>query len=70
MTQLTYAELEVLHYALRMLVEESNNKDSFNSLHNKLITMRAELEYPHNNISTPEEIDAVNAHLQSLYSDK
>jgi hypothetical protein len=32
--------------------------------------MRAELEYPHNNISTQEEIDAVNAHLQSLYGDK
>lgn len=44
-TKLTYAELEVLHYALRMFIEDSNNKDSFNSLHNKLITMRAELEY-------------------------
>ena len=44
-TKLTYAELEVLHYALRMFIQDSNNKDSFNSLHNKLITMRAELEY-------------------------
>jgi hypothetical protein len=46
MSQLTYKELEILHYALRMFIEDSNNKDSFNSLHNKLIRMRAELEYP------------------------
>lgn len=44
-TKLTYAELEVLHYALRMFIQDANNKDSFNPLHNKLITMRAELEY-------------------------
>jgi hypothetical protein len=57
MTQLTYKELEVLHYGLRMLIEDSNNKDAYNSLHNKLITMRAELEYPHSDLHlSPEDI--------------
>jgi hypothetical protein len=56
-TKLTYAELEVLHYALRMFIEDSNNKDSFNSLHNKLITMRAELEYFSIN---PEDEEIIN----------
>jgi hypothetical protein len=57
MTQLTYKELEVLHYGLLMIIEDSNDKDVYNSLHNKLIAMRAELEYPHNSIDlSPEEV--------------
>jgi hypothetical protein len=57
MKQLTYKELELLHYAFRMFMEDSNNKEALYPLHNKLIAMRAELEYPHNSIDlTPEEI--------------
>ena len=50
MKQLTYKELELLHYALHMFMEDSNNKEALYPLHNKLIAMRAELEYPHSDI--------------------
>jgi hypothetical protein len=58
-TKLTYAELEVLHYALRMFIQDANNKDSFNPLHNKLIKMRAELEKLSVNLKDEEIINTL-----------
>jgi hypothetical protein len=55
MKQLTYTEIEVLQYTLRMYMNERSNGDLLYPLHNKLIAMRAELEYPHNNIELSSE---------------
>lgn len=59
MKELTYAEIEKLQYILNKYMFDTctvHSKENI-SLKNKLITMRAELEYPHCNIDlTPEEI--------------
>jgi hypothetical protein len=41
---LTYAEIEVLQYALRIYMEKHSNGDLLYPLHNKLIAMRSQLE--------------------------
>ena len=47
MKTLTYKEIELLQYALRVYMFESNNSsDEYKSLQNKLIAMRAQLESP------------------------
>ena len=47
MKQLTYAEIELLQYTLLIHMSDSNNQSSnLKSLYNKLIAMRAQLEYP------------------------
>jgi len=57
MKTLTYAEIEVLQYALRMYMNESSNSDLLIPLRNKLIAMRAQLESPHNSIDlSPKEV--------------
>ena len=59
MKQLTYAEIELLQYALKVCMFEtgSESKDLL-SLKNKLIAMRAQLEYPRSDIKlSPEEIN-------------
>jgi hypothetical protein len=58
MKTLTYAEIELLQYTLLCHMKDSGNESSsLKSLHNKLVTMRAELEYPHSDIDlSPEEI--------------
>ena len=51
MKTLTYAEIELLQYTLLCYMRDSGNESSnLKSLYNKLVTMRAELEYPHNKI--------------------
>lgn len=56
MKQLTYSEIELLQYTLLCHMRDSGNESSnLKSLYNKLITMRAELEYPHNNIELSSE---------------
>jgi len=59
MKQLTYAEIELLQYTLFCHMRDSGNESSsLKSLYNKLIAMRAELEYPHSDIKlSPEEIN-------------
>jgi hypothetical protein len=60
MKQLTYSEIELLQYTLLCHMRDSGNESSsFKSLYNKLVTMRAELEYPHNNIDLSSE-DVMN----------
>jgi hypothetical protein len=57
MKQLTYAEIELLQYILNKHMFDScrvHSKENI-SLQSKLITMRAELEYPHNNIKLSSE---------------
>jgi hypothetical protein len=45
MKQLTYAEIELLQYALRVYIFETDNDSlEITSLKNKLIAMRAQLE--------------------------
>jgi hypothetical protein len=46
MKTLTYAEIEVLQYALRIYMEKHSNGDLLYPLHNKLIAMKAQLESP------------------------
>lgn len=54
--------------------EYTNNinviKDLSNTILDKLCLIEREMYALSDNISTQEEIDAVNAHLQSLYGDK
>jgi len=51
MKQLTYTEIEILQYILNTHISSLDVKyDDLLSLKNKLITMRAELEYPHSDI--------------------
>ena len=59
MKQLTYSEIELLQYTLLAHIRDSGNESSdLKSLFNKLIAMRAELEYPHSNIELSlEEIN-------------
>jgi len=45
MTQLTYAEIELLQYTLLCHMRDSGNESSnLKSLYNKLVVMRSELE--------------------------
>jgi hypothetical protein len=45
MTQLTYAELELLQYTLKMYMRDNNDqRDYLKSLQNKLVVMRSQLE--------------------------
>jgi hypothetical protein len=59
MKQLTYAEIKILQYILNTHISSLDVKyDDLLSLKNKLITMRAELEYPHSDIDLSlEEIN-------------
>ena len=58
MKQLTYAELELLQYTLLCHMRDSGNESSnLKSLYNKLVAMRAELEYPHIDLHvSPEDV--------------
>jgi len=48
MKQLTYAEIELLQYTLLCYMRDIGNESSnLKSLYNKLVAIRAELEYPH-----------------------
>jgi len=59
MKQLTYAEIEILQYILNTHISSLDVKyDDLLSLKNKLIAMRAQLEYPRSNIKLSlEEIN-------------
>jgi len=58
-TKLTYAQIELLQYILNKHMFDTCTMHSkeHTALKYKLITMRAEIEYPHCSINlTPEEI--------------
>lgn len=57
MKQLTYAEIELLQYILKMHITTSDNihKEYLDSLYNKLIAMRAQVERSRNNIELSSE---------------
>jgi predicted RNase H-like nuclease len=58
MKQLTYAEIELLQYTLKMYMKDNtSHKDYLDSLYNKLIAMRAQLESSkYYKDLTPEEV--------------
>lgn len=56
MKQLTYAEIELLQYTLKVYSFETGDTSlEIDSLHNKLIAMRAQLERSHNSVELTEE---------------
>lgn len=62
MKTLTYAEIELLQYTLLCHIRDSGNESSdLKSLYNKLVAMRAELEYPkyHKDISEEDMINSL-----------
>ena len=55
MKQLTYAEIELLQYTLKVYSFETGDTSlEIDSLHNKLIAMRAQLERSHNSVELTE----------------
>ena len=62
MKQLTYAELELLQYTLKMYMNNNDdNRDYLKSLSNKLIAMRSQLESPkyYKDLTPQQVVDSI-----------